>query len=187
MTPLVDSVTKGLSLLVITSDAAALLILFALLARRFGKVNPITNRIIKFFGAHAFILAFSIASGSLLSSLFYSEVAGFAPCLLCWWQRIFFYPQVVLFAVAFLKKDGEIEDYIIALSAIGGIIAAYHSYLQFGGSPLVPCSASAVAASCAQRYFLEFGYITIPTMALTGFTLIPLLMLAKKANKLNYD
>ncbi len=187
MTPLVELVTKGLSILVVASGVAALLILFALLARKFDRVQPIAAKIIGFFGAYAFIIAFAIVLGSALSSLFYSEVAGFAPCSLCWWQRIFLYPQVILLAVAFFRKDENVTDYIIALSVIGGAIAVYHSYLQFGGSSLVPCSSSGLSISCAQRYFLEFGYITIPTMALTAFALITLLMLARKANRINHD
>jgi len=63
---------------------------------------------------------------------------------------------------------------------VGGMISLYHSYIQFGGSPLIPCSATGISVACTQRYFLEFGYVTIPTMALTGFAMILVFMWADR-------
>ena len=60
---------------------------------------------------------------------------------------------------------------------MGGVIAAYHYYLQWGGNPLVPCSTVGYSVDCAKTFILEFGFISIPFMALTAFLLITLLML----------
>lgn len=177
MFPLVDLISKTLSILTIVANAAALLILFALVARTFRKSEGGVNLVLRFFGNQAVLFSFGIALASVASSLFYSGVAGFEPCTLCWWQRIFLYPQAIILGIALWRKDERVGLYSIVLSAVGGIIALYHSYLQFGGSPLLPCSATGV--SCASRYFLEFGYVTIPTMALSAFVLIILMFVAR--------
>jgi disulfide bond formation protein DsbB len=115
---------------------------------------------------------------SVASSLFYSEIAGFAPCLLCWWQRIFLYPQAIILFIALFKKDWRVRKYAIALSGLGSLVSIYHTYIQFGGESLAPCPVGGV--SCQIVYFVEYGYVTIPTMALTAFGLIILLMLFRK-------
>src|SRR3989344_809707 len=75
--------------------------------------------------------------GSFLT-LYYSEVLGIPPCDLCWWQRIFLYPQVFLFGMALWKRDSYIAEYSIVLSLIGGGFALYHHALQMFPNSL-PC------------------------------------------------
>lgn len=159
-------------------------IIVLLLAKKLWKQNSFIDWGLNLYGRHGLLLAFGVVFFATVSSLFFSSVAGFVPCALCWWQRIFLYPQVILLGLALWKKDSGVVLYGIVLSIIGGVIAIYHTYLQFGGSPILPCSAN-VAASCAQRYFLEFGYVTIPTMALTSFTLIALLLYSYKRYSLS--
>jgi disulfide bond formation protein DsbB len=127
---------------------------------------------LSFVKTHALTFAFVVALVATLGSLFYSEVLGFEPCKLCWFQRIFMYPQVILLGLAAWRKDHGIIDYTAILSAIGGIIAAFHYYLQITDISILPCSATGYSASCSQRFVMEFGYITIPLMALTAFALI---------------
>jgi disulfide bond formation protein DsbB len=115
------------------------------------------------------LLAFLTSVSGLLLSLFYSNVAGFPPCDLCWYQRIALYPQMVILAIALWKKETAARMYCIALSIFGAIVAIYNSYLQFGGNPLIPCDPN---NPCSQRFVFEFGYITIPTMSLTAFLFI---------------
>ncbi|MBI5645117.1 disulfide bond formation protein B, partial [Candidatus Kaiserbacteria bacterium] len=108
-------------------------------------------------------------------TLFYSDVLGIPPCVLCWWQRVFLYPQVVLFAIALWKKDHSIASYSIPLSIIGFAIGLYNHALQVLPSGTLPCPAQGV--SCAQRFVFEFGYITFPMMAVTLFGFLIVLML----------
>ena len=168
MTPLIQNVTNVLSLVVIASDAliAFLLILLAtpLKHSRRGKA------VLTFFGSNAVFFALIVALGSVAGSLFYSEIAHFAPCLLCWWQRVLLYPQAGILLVALLARDERVRKYCVMLSTFGVLVAIYHTYIQFGGSDLIPCSATGV--SCDKVYFLTYGYVTIPTMALTAFALI---------------
>ncbi len=172
--------TNILSLLTVGGGILAVFLMLALAQKFLGNPTGIFQPLLVFATKHTLLFSFLIALTGTASSLFYSEIAGFAPCVLCWWQRIFLYPLTVILGIALAKKDEKITDYVAGLSAVGAAIAAYHSYLQFGGSPLVPCGASG-AVSCAQRYFLAYGYVTIPTMALTAFVLIALLMLAREA------
>jgi disulfide bond formation protein DsbB len=119
-----------------------------------------------------------IALLATLGSLFFSEITGFEPCKLCWFQRIFMYPQVVLLGLAWFKKDRKIVDYSLALAMIGAATSIYHNYIYYAAQKAAFCGS---ASSCAAPYVLEFGYITIPIMALTGFFSLILILSIQKA------
>ncbi len=121
--------------------------------------------VVKFVGGNAIVIGFLVALSAIGGSLFYSEIVGYEPCLLCWWQRLFIYPQVLLFGVALWKKDRGVFAYSAALAIFAGILALYHSYVYWGGESLLPCTA--LGGACSKIYVMEFGYITIPTMSLT--------------------
>jgi len=140
------------------------------------KLQPVVH----FFGKYAFVFAFIVALLATSGSLFFSEIAHFAPCILCWFQRIFMYPQTFLFGLALYKKDRHIADYGILLSIIGGLIAVYHYLMQIGVITSGPCSAVGYSVSCTTNFFLYFGYVSIPLMSLTAFVLILFLLLAGK-------
>jgi disulfide bond formation protein DsbB len=111
-------------------------------------------------------------------TLVYSEIYGLTPCGWCWIQRVFLYPQVVLFALALWKRDRSIADYSIALSIFGAAAALYQHYLQMGGDSVIPCPAtSQQAVDCAVRFVFEFNYITFPMMSFTLFVFLIILML----------
>jgi disulfide bond formation protein DsbB len=180
MTPFVSNVTNILSFIIVLCDVLAVFLLL-LLMTPLGKTAR-GQKIAKFFGENALLLAFVVAAASVASSLFYSNVADFVPCLLCWWSRILLYPQAVILLVALLANDERVRKYCITLSAIGVVVSAYHTSLQFGGADLIPCTTTGV--SCEHVYFVTYGYVTIPTMALTAFALILLFMLFKKKKEL---
>lgn len=122
-------------------------------------------------------IGFLLSLGGVAISLFYSEILGVLPCGLCWLQRVFLYPQALLFAVAIWKGDRRVADYSIAFSVVGGVIALYQHYLQMGGTSIAPCPAVATGVDCARRYLFEFGYITFPLMSFTIFALLAIVML----------
>lgn len=129
-------------------------------------------------------LAFALAGGGVALTLFYSEILKFAPCGLCWVQRIFLYPQVVLFALALFKRERLIADYSIALSVLGATVALYQHYLQMGGTDVLPCPATiSQATDCASRFLFEFGYITFPLMSFTLFAFLIVVMLFVRAKR----
>lgn len=119
--------------------------------------------------------------GGVAVTLIHSGLYKLPPCPLCYWQRIFLYPQAVLFALAIIRKaSGEARRILIEssliLSCIGLGIALYHHALQmFPGSGL-PCPANG-SVSCAQIFFLELGFLTYPLMAAVLFSFLIVLML----------
>lgn len=164
--------TKVIAVLVLAGQA--LLVLFVLgLPWRTKSLKKLYAAA----GEFALLGAFITALGGVLGSLYFSEIAKYLPCELCWYQRILLYPQALLFGLALLKKNRDVVVQGVVLSGLGFAIATYQTYLQYGGSALVPCSANSLAGSCGQKNFLEFGFITLPVMALTGFAMILVAML----------
>ncbi len=93
------------------------------------------------------------------------------------------YPQVLLYVFALWKKDHHIINYGLILSIVGGAISAYHYLLQLGVVPNLPCSAIGYSVSCSARFVLNFGYITIPMMALAAFGLVATVLLVAKSQR----
>lgn len=133
---------------------------------------------------YALPVAFILALFGSALTLFYSEIVGYTPCSLCWLQRVFLYPQVILLGIALYKNDRHIFDYVLALSVLGLIVAAYQYYLQMGGAGIA-CLGGEAGSDCARRYVLEFGFITFPFMSLVSFAfLTTLYTLARKSSQL---
>jgi disulfide bond formation protein DsbB len=129
------------------------------------------NKVLLFFKKYTFHLGFLVSLGAVLLSLFYSEIVGYPPCELCWIQRIFLYPQFILFSMELYKRERSIVDFSIVFAIFGAITSLYHVYVENGGSSSLGCAAltptNTNQVSCAIRYIYEFGYITMPIMALT--------------------
>ncbi len=145
--------------LVVAFDAFLLVGFLALIFR-----HSLGRGLVNWAGKHALVLGLLVAVIAVAGSLFYSNAVGFDPCYLCWWQRVAIYPLLLLFITAVVKKDRGVFTYVLPLTLLGLVFALYHAYVQWGGSPLIPCDAT---ASCAKLYVYEFGYVTIPTMSLT--------------------
>ena len=175
-------VNRFLSLLTVLGDIFIiffLLLFFFFLIR--GKLKSVKKiSFLKFLSRFSFHFALIVALLATLGSLFYSEIAKFTPCTLCWYQRILMYPKVILISLAMIKKDRHIADYLSTMSLTGASISLYHYYLQRGGKSLFPCSVVGYSASCTENFVMEFNYITIPVMAATAFGLIIVLMIISK-------
>ncbi len=106
-----------------------------------------------------------------LGSLYFSEVAHFTPCKLCWYQRILMYPLVLILAVGVSKKDKKIYNYVLPLSIVGWFIALYHNLLYYHviSETLAPCTND---VPCTTKFFAWFGFITIPLLSLIAFSVI---------------
>ncbi len=132
---------------------------------------------------YSLYLAWLQAWVATLGSLFFSEVMKFTPCVLCWYQRIAMYPLVAILTVGILRKDKNLHWYVLPLSITGWIIAAYHNLLYYHIFPesILPCIQG---VSCTTKFFAWYGFITIPLLSLTAFTIINLCMLVYiKSNK----
>lgn len=111
-----------------------------------------------------------------LGSLYFSEVMGFIPCELCWYQRILMYPLALILGIATFNSDFTVKKYVLPLTIIGWFISLFH-YLQQkvpGFAEIKPCTNG---VPCNTEYINWFGFITIPFLALIAFTLITILML----------
>ncbi|MCF7844113.1 disulfide bond formation protein B [Candidatus Gracilibacteria bacterium] len=140
--------------------------------------------LLKIISEYVLPLGFFASLGGTLMSLFYSEYLLYAPCSLCWYQRIFLYPQVFLFAYAWYRKDKNILPYSLLLSFVGLLIALDHHVLQIGYNALAPCSTAPFAVDCAVPSFIEFGFVTFPLMSLVLFGfLIVIVVVAQKFAK----
>ena len=146
----------------------------------FFKPKGVESKTLLFVQQHGMLLAFIVALTAVLGSLFYSEILGYEPCKLCWYQRIFIYPQVVLLGIALWKKDTHIIKYSLALAIIGGLIAINHYILQITNVSILPCSAVGYSVSCSKVFVLRFGYITIPLMAVSASVLMTIALLFAK-------
>ncbi|WP_455220774.1 disulfide bond formation protein B [Kaarinaea lacus] len=136
-------------------------------------------------GWNLIFICWILATVATLGSLFFSEVMGLKPCVLCWYQRIFMYPLVVIFLVGMFPLDRNIVRYALPLAVIGWGFAVYH-YLVYSGyipESLQPCDKE---ASCAEIDLELFGFITIPMMSILTYTaIIVLLVMFRNKNKHN--
>ena len=173
----------------IVTNIVAFGTVIAQIAILFGVYLLITKkppRVLTFIQNKAILLSFLIVLASTLGSFYYSNIAGFQPCVLCWWQRVFLISQLPLLAVALKKKDSLVLRYTLLLSGIGVAVATYHSYIQYGGAEIIPCGTDINSVSCAVRYVFAFNYITIPLMSLTTFALlIVIALIHRKATAVN--
>lgn len=172
MSPFVAIVNQILSLLAVVSQVAIIVFFISCFLSK-----NMRQKLMIFAGKKAILFSFIVALLATSGSLFYSEIAGFEPCKLCWFQRILMYPQVIIFGIALLRRRKSVSDYAITLSSIGLLISGYHYLLQRGMVPAASCSAVGYSVSCSKVFIMNFGYITIPMMAFTAFLLILLLQI----------
>ena len=116
-------------------------------------------------------LSFLVAAGATAGSLYFSEVANFVPCRLCWFQRTAMYPLSVILLVAAIRRDRGARFYVVPIAAIGALVASYHYLLEWKPS-LEGGACAAVGPACADIWFREFGFVTLAFMALSGFITI---------------
>ncbi len=158
-----DAIINFLSIATIAAQIFVALTLFSWVSNL--KWKELSN----FVSRRRLFLAFLVALTATLGSLFFSEIVGYVPCKLCWFQRIFMYPQAIILAVACWKCDELVAKYILPLSGIGILFSVYNIYVQQINAPT---SCSLTGSSCDVIEFVKFGYITIPVMALTAFAVL---------------
>ncbi|MFJ6414382.1 disulfide oxidoreductase [Terribacillus saccharophilus] len=129
----------------------------------------------------ALYLAWLVSIVATLGSLYFSEIRGFTPCELCWYQRILMYPLAAILGIATYRNDRSVKSFVLPLSIIGWCVSLYHYLLQ-----KVPAFAALETCTsgvpCSGSYVEWFGFITIPFLAFIAFSLITILMLLTKAH-----
>ncbi|AQU79524.1 MULTISPECIES: disulfide oxidoreductase [Planococcus] len=120
--------------------------------------------------------AWFLALIATLGSLYFSEIRGFVPCELCWYQRIAVYPLILILGIATFRNDIKVFIYVLPLSLLGGIISILH-YLEQkvpGFAGIKPCVSG---IPCSSEYINWIGFVTIPFLAFIAFALISILMI----------
>jgi disulfide bond formation protein DsbB len=118
--------------------------------------------------------AFVVAALATGGSLFYSQIAPFIPCELCWYQRLLMYPRSILTLLLAWRGDYRGARHILPLPVVGAGVSIYHMLIQYGAIK-EPAACSAVIPGLCGTNWIEpegFGYLAIPTVALTGFLLL---------------
>ena len=161
----------------VVNRVLGLLAIVALAITLAAVVMLVTRRVPAWASDLALPLAATIATVTTLGSLYYSEVAGFPPCTLCWYQRIAIYPQVVVLGVAAWRRDATVWSTSTILAVIGLAISAWHVVIERNPALAGPCDPS---NPCTLKWVEEFGVLTIPTMAgIAGLSFIALTLLAR--------
>jgi len=117
----------------------------------------------------AFVVA-AIATGG---SLFYSQIAGFIPCEFCWFQRMMMYPLSILTLLIAVRGDDRAARYLLPLPVVGAGTSIYHMLLEHHVIK-EPGACTLTGGGCTANWIAlhSFGYLTIPTLALTAFLLL---------------
>ncbi len=172
----VELVDRFSALLALAALAGTLGIVFLSLGGRLSPALARWNEGLKeAFGDWVYWLVFLVALVSMLGSLYYSDVVGYPPCSLCWYQRIAMYPLVVIMGIAAAKRDTGIRKYVLPLMVIGAILAIYQYIIGYiPDAEILGCS---LDVSCTERYIWEFGFVDFPLMSFVGFSLMISLML----------
>src|SRR6516165_881440 len=77
-------------------------------------------------------LAFVVAAIATGGSLFFSDIAGFVPCELCWYQRICMFPLSILTLLIALADDLRAARYLLPLPLAGACVAIYQLLIEQG-------------------------------------------------------
>lgn len=122
-------------------------------------------------------LCWLIASASALGALFFSEVMQLPPCVLCWYQRIFIFPLVLLLPVGLFPFDAKVVRYALPLTLVGWLLALFHVLLVAGVIPeeIRPCTQG---VPCSEVQIQWLGFVNIPLLSLMAFSTLNALLIA---------
>ena len=157
-------------LTVATTIGTIALVVLSVAARR-GR----PTRLVDTVAAHQSLLCALIAGGAMAGSLYFSEVAHYVPCTLCWYQRIAMYSLAAVALTATIRREAP-RPYFVMLAAVGAPISGYHWLLE--RFPDLDTGACSATLPCTLVWFEEFGFVTLPLMALSGFVAVLAICLA---------
>jgi len=118
-----------------------------------------------------------LAGTAMAGSLWFSEVADYAPCKLCWYQRIAMYSIAIVSLVALVRREARvIAPYVLTLALVGLGISSYHYLLEW--YPTLESGVCSVDVPCTTIWFRTFGFVTLPFMAGVAFVSTALVAVA---------
>ena len=174
-----ETVINALAVLGVIAQVVLAALLAVLVLRAAGLSGP--WRVVRAtLNGSELWLAFTVALVATGGSLWFSEVAHFVPCKLCWLQRIAMYPLVLLFLPS-IWRDRRAALYFLPLPVVGLGIAVWHNLVERGVVQENQSCVLSAPGGCSTRWIEEFGYLTIPLLAATAFALAgSLLVLAAR-------
>ena len=168
---LVRSIVVGLAALGAAGQAIIALVLVAALLSVVGR-PALLAFVRRLISGYEHWLAFLVAALATTGSLFFSEVAHFTPCALCWYERICMYSLAILTLIAAARGGRRAARWLLPVPVIGAGLSVYHVLIENGLAPQFMACLLSLPGGCGMKWIDEFGFMTIPTLALTGFTLI---------------
>jgi disulfide bond formation protein DsbB len=120
--------------------------------------------------------AWLVAAASTLGALFFGEVMKLPTCVLCWYQRIFMFPLVLILPAGLFPLDRRVVRYALPLGVAGWLVALFHQLLVAGVVPesIQPCQQG---VPCSQTIIEWFGFVTIPLLSVAAFSIINALLI----------
>lgn len=177
----VDVANTFFTMLTLLANAAVVLaVVLALAASVSGMARRGAGAVVDAVGPSARPLAWLVATVATLGSLYYSEIANFVPCRLCWYQRICMYPLAVILLVGVVLRDHRVRVYAAPFVVVGAPLSLYHWLVERG--VFAEGNACSLEAPCSVPWFEELGYVTLAFMALSAFTLIGVLLAVDRAS-----
>ena len=158
------------AVLALLANVGVVAVLVALLVRRRSRR---ARRFLVSVRPLALFLAWLVAGVAMIGSLYFSEVAHYEPCKLCWYQRIAMYPLAIILAIAVAKRDYGVRRYVVPIALIGAVISSYHYLIEWYPN-LEGNGTCSLAVPCTFVWFRRFGFVSLPYMALSGFLFIAL-------------
>jgi hypothetical protein len=179
-----DIIILFLALLAVLCQAFVLSIAgIRLLATWNAKSKDIWGMVRDSLAPLAVPFAFAVALVTMLGSLYMSEVKHYVPCRLCWVQRSFIYPQVLILGVLWLRPRLEWLRWVSVISLIVMVpVSIYHYLLEW--YPSLETSVCSIKTPCNLVYVREFHYVSLPLMALTAaLTIVTLLLVGRPSGR----
>lgn len=120
-----------------------------------------------------------IASLSTLGALFFSEIMQLPPCVLCWYQRIFIFPLVLILPLGLFPFDGKVVRYALALTLTGWLVSLWQVLLIAGWIPegIQPCTQG---VPCSEVQIQWLGFVDIPLLSFIAFSTLNALLIAAR-------
>jgi disulfide bond formation protein DsbB len=178
------------ALLTVGANVATVTLWVLAIGARFGAGRELWARVRDSLAESGLLIAAVVAATSMAGSLYLSEGAHFVPCLMCWYQRIAMYSLAVILVLAAARRDWGVRPYALALALLGLVISLYHYVierqpsLEIGGDG----TCAAYGPPCTTRWIDDqFGYISIPFMALSAFLLVASVLAAARVSAPDHD
>ncbi len=172
----VNVANKFFLVLTLCADAAVILLALVGASGRLGeRARDTRTAVVDWIGPQARVLALFVAGVATAGSLYYSEVAHFVPCELCWYQRICVYPLVAILAVGVARRDTATWMFAAPFVVVGVPLGIYH-WLVERVPAIADTTACSAAAPCAIPYFEELGFVTLAFMSMSALLLVGALL-----------